>query len=209
MFEKFPTILLVAGVGCFALAGALEGWLPVSQLGKLPMQTLDEIAPEPSPTFVKLAEIYPQEFSLGYGEATKASFHSALKRGRDIYIAEGCWHCHSQFVRPVSNENIRFGPVATAAEYQNEMQLPQLLGTRRVGPDLSREWNKHSLDWHVAHFFNPTDVVPTSVMPRYGWFFNDDDRPNEKGLAIVTYVMWLGSWTADWYDPQTQESTVQ
>lgn len=209
MFERFSTILLVAGVGCFALAGVLEGWLPVSQLGKIPVQALDEIAPEPSPTFVKLAEIYPDEFAQAYGDPTKESFHRALKRGRDIYIGEGCWHCHSQFVRPVSNENIRFGPVATAAEYQNEMQLPQLLGTRRVGPDLSREWNKHSLDWHVAHFYNPTNVVPTSVMPRYGWFFNGDDRPNEKGLAMVTYVMWLGSWTADWYDAGVQGATPQ
>jgi cbb3-type cytochrome oxidase cytochrome c subunit len=70
--------------------------------------------------------------------------------------------------------------------------LPQLMGTRRVGPDLSREAGFRSNDWHVAHFYNPQAVVPTSVMPRYTWFF-DGRVPNEKGIAIITYMQWLGS----------------
>ena len=191
------TLAILAGQ-LIALAWILEGWLPLHHLGKIPMQSLEEIAPEPSESFLKLAKMYPEPFAEAFGEPTTESFHDALRLARDVYIGEGCWHCHSQFVRPVSNEDIRFGPVATAAEFQNEMYLPQLFGTRRVGPDLSRSWNKHSIDWHVAHFYSPTDVVPTSVMPRYGWFFDDQDRPNAKGLAMITYVMWLGSWTQSW-----------
>jgi cytochrome c oxidase cbb3-type subunit 2 len=202
MLERFGTVLGGAGIGCFALAWVLEGWLPLHHLNKIPVKTLEEIAPVASEAFLELAEWYPESFERAYGEPTPESFRQALSRGRDIYIAEGCWHCHSQFVRPVSNEDIRFGPVATAAEYQNEMQLPQLLGTRRVGPDLSREWNKRSTDWHVAHFFEPTWVVPVSVMPTYRWFFDENEEPNEKGIAMITYVMWLGSWTADWDDAE-------
>ncbi len=196
--ERFTTIIGAAGIGCFLLAWALEGWLPLHHLNKIPVQTLEQIAPRPSAAFLDLNRRYPEAFAKHYGEPNAEAFREALKLARDTYIAEGCWHCHSQFVRPVSNEDIRFGPVAAAAEYQNEMQLPQLLGTRRVGPDLSREWNKHSVDWHVAHFYDPVSVVPTSVMPSYGWFFDDKDRPNKSGIAIVSYVMWLGSWTEDW-----------
>ncbi len=196
--ERFSSVLLVAGLGCFAFAWVVEGWLPLSHLGRIPVKSLDEIAPEPSETFVKLSQMYPEAFEAAFGEPSKESFHDALKLARDVYIGEGCWHCHSQFVRPVSNEDVRFGPVATAAEYQNEMQLPQLFGTRRVGPDLSRSYSKHSADWHVAHFYEPTHVVPTSVMPSYRWFFDENDHPNREGLAMITYVMWLGSWTADW-----------
>jgi hypothetical protein len=210
MLERFSTVLGAAGIGCFALAWVLEGWLPLHHLNKIPVASLDEIAPMPSEAFYELAGWFPESFKEAYGEPTKEAFHEALKLGRDVYIAEGCWHCHSQFVRPVSNEDVRFGPVATAAEYQNEMQLPQLLGTRRVGPDLSREWNKRSTDWHVAHFFEPTWVVPTSVMPNYRWFYNENEEPNEKGIGIITYVMWLGSWTENWdteFESETEETS--
>jgi cbb3-type cytochrome oxidase cytochrome c subunit len=204
MHERFTTIALVAGIGCFALAWCLEGWLPLTHIGKIPVRTLEEIAPEPSEAFIKLAELYPRSFEKAYGEPTAAAFQDSLRHARDAYIAEGCWHCHSQFVRPVSNEDIRFGAVSTAAEYQNELQLPQLLGTRRVGPDLSRSWNKHSVDWHVAHFYEPNWVVPTSVMPNYRWFFDENDEPNRTGIAMISYVMWLGSWTEDWGKAERQ-----
>lgn len=191
--EKLHTILLGAGVACFGLAAVVTGWLPVAHLAKIPVKSLAEIAPDPSPEFVALAKRYPEQFARAYGEPTAESFHRALRRGRDLYIAEACWHCHSQFVRPVSNEEQRFGKVSYSSEYMNEMFLPHLFGTRRVGPDLIRESGKRTNDWHVAHFYDPNIVVPTSVMPRYPWFF-DGEAPNEKGLAIITYVQWLGSW---------------
>jgi cbb3-type cytochrome c oxidase subunit II len=92
----------------------------------------------------------------------------------------------------VANEDVRFGPVSTAAEQQHELMKPQLMGTRRVGPDLSRESGFRSNDWHVAHFYNPQSVAPTSVMPGYTWFY-DGREPNKKGIAIITYMQWLGS----------------
>ena len=97
-------------------------------------------------------------------------------------------------MRPVSSEDIRFGPVSTPEEYQNLMNLPHLFGTRRVGPDLIRQAGVHSNDWHAAHFYEPRNVAPYSVMPSYPWFFDEDKQPNERGLALIAYVQWLGSW---------------
>jgi cbb3-type cytochrome c oxidase subunit II len=191
--EKLPTILLVAGVGCFGLAAVVSGYLPLAHLAKIEVKKLEEIVTEPSYEWIDLSKRYPEQFKKYYGEASAESYRKALRLGRDTYIAEACWHCHSQYVRPVSNEDQRFGKVSYAAEYQNEMFLPHLFGTRRVGPDLIREAGKHGNDWHVAHLYDPTIVVPVSVMPRYSWFF-DGDQPNEKGLAMVAYVQWLGSW---------------
>ena len=191
--EKLPTILLAAGVGCFALAGVVSGYLPVAHLNRIPMKTVEQLVTEPSYEFVDLSRRYPEQFKKYYGEPTVESYRKALKTGRDAYIAEACWHCHSQYVRPISNEDQRFGKVSYAGEYQNEMFLPNLFGTRRVGPDLIREAGKHGNDWHAAHLYDPTVVVPTSVMPRYSWFF-DGEQPNEKGLGVIAYVQWLGSW---------------
>ena len=191
--ERLTSILFIAGIGCFALAGVVEGWLPLAHLSKIQYQKLDTLVTEPSAEFVDLSKRYPEPFKKYYGEANAATFREALKLGRDTYIAEACWHCHSQFVRPVSNEEVRFGKDSYASEYMNEMFLPHLFGTRRVGPDLIRESGRHGNDWHVAHFFDPPMVVPTSVMPKYSWFF-DGEQPNKKGLAIVAYVQWLGSW---------------
>lgn len=191
--ERLATLLIVAGVGCFALAGVLAGYLPVSHLAKIEYRSLEETVTEPSLAFIDLAERYPEQFKKYYGEPSTESFREALTLARDTYIAEACWHCHSQFVRPVSNESRRFGKVSYAAEYQNEMFLPHLFGTRRVGPDLIRESDKHGSDWHVAHFYDPTLVAPNSVMPRYTWFF-DGKKPNKVGLAMITYMQWLGSW---------------
>ena len=68
-------------------------------------------------------------------------------------------------------------------------------GTRRVGPDLSREGGRRGNDWHAVHFFDPPSVSPDSPMPKYEWFFDGSpDKPNRRGLAIITYVQWLGSW---------------
>ncbi len=191
--EKLPTILLAAGVGCFGLAAVVSGYLPLAHLAKIEVKKLEEIVTEPSYEWVDLSKRYPEQFKKYYGEANAESYRKALRLGRDVYIAEACWHCHSQYVRPVSNEDQRFGKVSYAAEYQNEMFLPHLFGTRRVGPDLIREAGKHGNDWHVAHLYDPTIVVPVSVMPRYTWFF-DGEQPNDKGLAMVAYVQWLGSW---------------
>ena len=191
--EKFQFIFLVAGIGFFVLAFIVSGVVTVQAVSDLPYTTLDEISQDVSPYFIALSQQYPEQFDKYYpGGPTPQNYKEALNVGRNAYIAEACWHCHSQQVRPVANEDVRFGPVSTAAEQQHELMKPQLMGTRRVGPDLSRESGFRSNDWHAAHFYNPRSVVPTSVMPSYTWFY-DGQQPNKKGIAIITYVQWLGS----------------
>ncbi|GAB4410069.1 MAG: hypothetical protein Fur0044_03720 [Anaerolineae bacterium] len=191
--EKFQFIFLVAGIGFFVLAFIVSGVVTVNALSNLPYTTLDEMSQDVGPYFVALSTQYPQQFEKYYpGGPTPENYREALKLARDTYIGEACWHCHSQQVRPVANEDVRFGPVSTAAEQQHELMMPQLMGTRRVGPDLSREGGYRSNDWHVAHFYNPRSVAPTSVMPSYSWFF-DGQQPNKKGLAMIAYMQWLGT----------------
>jgi cytochrome c oxidase cbb3-type subunit 2 len=94
----------------------------------------------------------------------------AQARGRRIYIREGCWYCHSQYVRPVTNEDLRWGPVSEAGEYAYD--LPHLFSTRRIGPDLTRVGLKFADDWHYAHHWDPRLVVPDSIMPSFKWLFH-------------------------------------
>jgi cbb3-type cytochrome c oxidase subunit II len=192
--ERFGASFLIAGVVTFLLGFFLQGWMPVLTLRKLPVATVEEIAQEIPSSFHDLAAEYPEEFKRHFGEVSPQSFARALRVGKASYIAEACWHCHSQFVRPVSREDLRFGPVSKPDEYQNRMNLPHLFGTRRVGPDLIREAGKHSNDWQMAHLYDPRSVAPYSVMPAYPWFFDEEKRPTERALGVVAYVQWLGSW---------------
>lgn len=87
--------------------------------------------------------------------------------GRNIYVREGCYLCHSQMVRPFRDEAERYGHYSIAAEsmYDHPFQW----GSKRTGPDLARVGGKYSNDWHVAHFIDPREVVPESVMPPYSF----------------------------------------
>jgi cbb3-type cytochrome oxidase cytochrome c subunit len=192
--EKFGFIFIIAGLLFFVFAFVVMAIAPWLMLASVEIKEVETIATNVLPEFIQLSKEYSEEFEKYFGEANEKSYAEALKLGRDVYAAEACWHCHSQFVRPVSKENLRFGKVSTADEYMNKLNLPQLFGTRRVGPDLIRESGKRSNDWHIAHFYEPVSVVPTSVMPSYKWFFDKNKRPNKKGLAITAYVQWLGSW---------------
>ena len=91
------------------------------------------------------------------------------ERGRRVYIREGCWYCHSQYVRPVAGEEQRWGPVSQVGEYARDW--PHLLSTRRIGPDLSRVGLKLSDGWHYAHHWRPRMLSPDSVMPESSWLF--------------------------------------
>jgi cytochrome c oxidase cbb3-type subunit II len=180
--EKFSTLFLVAGLFSFLLAFLLLGVWPAIMTERM------ESRPLPS-------EI-PAEFAVNF--KTVEDYQAALLEGRDIYIKEACWHCHSQFVRPVGNESVRYGLVSVPGEYQNALSRPQLFGTRRVGPDLSREAGKRSNDWHFAHLYNPKLVEPESVMPQYSWYFDESTNPPtpKKGaVALVAYLQSLGAWT--------------
>jgi cytochrome c oxidase cbb3-type subunit 2 len=87
--------------------------------------------------------------------------------GRDVYIREGCYLCHSQMIRPFRAETERYGHYSVAGEFVYDH--PFQWGSKRTGPDLHRVGGRYSDDWHKAHLNNPRDVVPTSVMPGYPW----------------------------------------
>ncbi|HTN78002.1 MAG TPA: cbb3-type cytochrome c oxidase subunit II [Pirellulaceae bacterium] len=196
MFESKTGIFFIAGIGFFVLAFVSNGLLPMLMFQDLKEQTAEEVVNKRVLVqFRDLSERYPESFQKAFGEASKENCADALRLGRQIYVGEGCWHCHSQFVRPVSNESQRYGAVSKTEEYQNELQRPVMFGTRRVGPDLSREGGRRGNDWHAVHFFRPKNVSSESPMPDYPWFFDGSpDKPNRRGLALITYVQWLGSW---------------
>ncbi|MGH7349426.1 MAG: cbb3-type cytochrome c oxidase subunit II [Candidatus Rokuibacteriota bacterium] len=98
--------------------------------------------------------------------------------GRAVYIREGCWYCHSQYVRPVTGEDLRWGPVSEAGEYA--FDRPHLFSTRRIGPDLTRVGLKYGDDWHYAHHWDPRLVVPDSIMPSFRWLFTQLRVPVKK-----------------------------
>ena len=87
--------------------------------------------------------------------------------GRDIYVREGCYNCHSQMIRPFRAEALRYGPYSVAGEFVYDH--PFQWGSKRTGPDLARVGGRYSDDWHRAHLYNPRDVVPESNMPAYPW----------------------------------------
>ncbi len=199
--ERFSGIFLIAGLIFFGFSVVVMAVIPYMHFVDLPVKTAEEVAPTVMEEFKDLEKRYPEAFKKAFPDgSTIKNVADALREGRDIYVAEGCWHCHSQQIRPVSNEDQRWGKISYPEEYQNELQMPQLMGTRRIGPDLIRTGGTRPNDWHVAHFWNPRDVAPVSVMPPFPWFFdktgNPDDVPqlNRKGFAMVTYVQWLGSW---------------
>jgi cbb3-type cytochrome c oxidase subunit II len=196
MIERFSGVFLIAGM--FLFFGATLA------LGIVPAYLVDKVHPRQG-----LPEEIPAEFQSEYKDIT--AYQNALLRGRDLYIAEACWHCHSQYVRPVSGETLYYGPVSTPGEYQNVLQLPQLFGTRQVGPDLSRESGKKSNDWHYAHLYKPTNLVPESVMPAYPWYFELKDGvpvPNDDAKAIVAYLQSLGSQFRDVVDSTWDQDQI-
>ena len=206
MLESKAGVLFIAGIGFFALAFLSNALVPALMYRDLPEKSAAELVNgNLRYQFEDLARRYPEAFEKAYGPEPRESAArekwyndncaAALKLGRKVYVGEACWHCHSQFVRPVSNEDQRWGPVARSWEYQNELQRPVMFGTRRVGPDLSREGGRRSNDWHAIHFFKPQLVSRGSPMPEYPWLFEGaPDKPTARGLALVTYIQWLGSW---------------
>ncbi len=103
--------------------------------------------------------------------------------GRNIYIREGCYACHSQMIRTLQDEVERYGPYSLAVESQYDH--PMLWGSKRTGPDLARLGEKYSDAWHVAHLINPRDVVPSSVMPSYAWLQRNSLRYDDMGLHLA------------------------
>ncbi len=99
--------------------------------------------------------------------------------GRDIYVREGCYGCHSQMVRPFRAETLRYGPYSVAGEFVYDH--PFQWGSKRTGPDLHRVGGRYSDEWHRVHLNNPRDVVPESNMPAYPWLLANQVNPAEMG----------------------------
>ena len=108
--------------------------------------------------------------------------------GRDIYIREGCYVCHSQMIRPLRDEIERYGHYSLAAEsmYDHPFQW----GSKRTGPDLARVGGRYSDEWHVIHMVDPQSVVPESIMPKYAFLLNNrlDARHIDERLATDRLV---------------------
>ncbi|WP_310615047.1 cytochrome-c oxidase, cbb3-type subunit II [Limnohabitans sp.] len=119
--------------------------------------------------FGGLVEIVPLFFQKSTTEpVTGVKPYTALQlAGRDVYIREGCYNCHSQMIRPFRAETLRYGHYSVAGEsvYDHPFQW----GSKRTGPDLARVGGKYSDEWHRVHLNNPRDVVPESNMPEYPW----------------------------------------
>lgn len=117
----------------------------------------------------------------GHGNAKPLS---AVARGQQVYISEGCIHCHSQYVRPNSPDELMWGPIESAADLHE--QRPPLIGNRRQGPDLSQIGARRSLLWLKAHLVDPVEVSGGSFMPSYGFLFRD-----RRGDDLVAYLVSL------------------
>jgi cytochrome c oxidase cbb3-type subunit 1 len=178
--ENPPTVALVAGFGFFMLAVLVQGIIPFLSPGTRVTTVEDAVTKKQ----VQVADYTPLEL-----------------RGRQVYIRKGCWYCHSQYVRPVTGESLRWGPVSQTGEYAYDH--PHLFSTRRIGPDLTRVGRKYGDDWHIAHHWQPREVVPDSIMPAFPWLFGPVKgqalpQLNEDGKALVAYIQRLGTSIGDW-----------
>ena len=107
--------------------------------------------------------------------------------GRDVYLREGCYNCHSQMVRPFRAEALRYGPMSTAGEFVYDH--PFQWGSKRTGPDLHRVGGKYSDEWHRVHMNNPRDLVPESNMPAYPWLLTATVEPGEMAQRMKALRM--------------------
>jgi cytochrome c oxidase cbb3-type subunit II len=113
------------------------------------------------------------------------------QRGRVIYGQDGCAYCHTQQIRYLDTDVRRFGAATLA--WETIFDYPQLWGTRRIGPDLSREGAVRSPDWQLAHLYSPRTMVRDSVMPPFPWLFNGAaDRPKQDARDLLAYIETLG-----------------
>jgi cytochrome c oxidase cbb3-type subunit 2 len=124
-----------------------------------------------------LVEIVPLYFQRSTTEAVKGirPYEPLRLVGRDIYVREGCYNCHSQMIRPFRAETLRYGHYSVAGEFVYDH--PFQWGSKRTGPDLARVGQRYSDEWHRVHFNNPRDVVPESNMPAYPWFARSSVEP--------------------------------
>jgi cytochrome c oxidase cbb3-type subunit 2 len=126
-----------------------------------------------------LVEIVPLFFQKSTTEPVKGVVPlTALQlKGRDVYVREGCYNCHSQMIRPFRAETLRYGHYSVAGEFVYDH--PFQWGSKRTGPDLHRVGGRYNDQWHIDHLNNPRDVVPESNMPAYPWLATAKIDPAE------------------------------
>jgi cbb3-type cytochrome oxidase cytochrome c subunit/cytochrome c5 len=154
----------IGGLGFFAMSVLLLGVWP----GRVLQEQIRETSPD-------------RPMPLTAGE----------RRGRVIYGEDGCAYCHTQQIRSLDRDIRRFGAATMA--WETIFDYPQLWGTRRIGPDLSREGAVRSPDWQLSHLYDPRHVVPDSVMPPFPWLFDGaPDRPKQDARDLLAYIDTLG-----------------
>jgi cytochrome c oxidase cbb3-type subunit 2 len=131
-----------------------------------------------------LVEIVPLFFQKSTTEPVQGvkPYTAMQLAGRDIYVREGCYNCHSQMIRPFRAETLRYGHYSVAGEFVYDR--PFQWGSKRTGPDLHRVGGRYSDEWHRIHLNNPRDLVPESNMPAYPWL---EKTPADAG-SIATHM---------------------
>jgi cytochrome c oxidase cbb3-type subunit I/II len=133
---------------------------------------------------VELIPMFTATSSLSWERGDWVTPYTPLEvAGRDIYVREGCYLCHSQMIRPMRAEILRYGEWTRAAEYQYDR--PFLLGSRRLGPDLQRVGQKYPDAWHYEHMRDPRTTSPGSVMPNYAWLHEAKVDPADVAKSVV------------------------
>ncbi len=137
------------------------------------------------------AEIVPLMFQAQTTQPMEGiePFPALQLAGRDVYVKEGCYNCHSQMVRPFVSESLRYGPPVEAGE--TVYGRPFQWGSKRTGPDLARVGGRYTDEWHLAHLINPRDLVPESNMPGYPWLL-DKYVDGELVERKMRNLKWLG-----------------
>lgn len=134
--------------------------------------------------FGGIVEIVPLFYQKSTTEPIKGMqpYTAVQLMGRDVYLREGCYNCHSQMIRPFRAETLRYGHYSVAGEFVYDH--PFQWGSKRTGPDLARVGGRYSDEWHRLHLNNPGDVVPESIMPAYPWL-----EKTEVDLTVVAQRM--------------------
>jgi len=140
-----------------------------------------------------LVEIVPLFFLKSTTEPVEGlKPYTALQlEGRDVYIREGCYLCHSQMIRPFRAETERYGHYSAAGEFVYDH--PFQWGSKRTGPDLARVGGRYSDDWHRVHLNNPRDVVPESIMPNFPWLLSNDIDASDIQAKMRALKNWAGT----------------
>jgi cytochrome c oxidase cbb3-type subunit I/II len=137
-----------------------------------------------------LVELVPMFTTVDPAAADIEPYTPLEVAGRDIYVREGCYVCHSQMVRPMRAETLRYGDWSRSAEYTYDR--PFQLGSRRIGPDLHRVGGKYPDAWHYEHMNDPRATTPGSVMPPYSWLLENSYDPADV-QASVSALQTLGT----------------